>query len=71
MFAIPDATYGEQVGAAVVPAAAHVSADDILAQCRTGLAPYEVPARLDIVESLPHTAKGAIDRQAVKLLFAH
>jgi len=71
VFAIPDATYGEQVGAAVVPAAAHVSADDILAQCRTGLAPYEVPARLDIVESLPHTAKGAIDRQAVKLLFAH
>lgn len=71
VFAIPDATYGEQVGAAVVPSDTHVSADDIVAQCRTKLAPYEVPQRLAMVESLPHTAKGAIDRQAVKRQLAH
>ncbi|MBU8830087.1 FadD7 family fatty acid--CoA ligase [Mycolicibacterium goodii] len=71
VFAIPDATYGEQVGAAVVPSDLRASADDIVAECRTKLAPYEVPSRLDIVESLPHTAKGAIDRQAVTSQLAH
>ncbi|AKS32835.1 FadD7 family fatty acid--CoA ligase [Mycolicibacterium goodii] len=71
VFAVPDATYGEQVGAAVVLSDAGVGAEDIIAECRTRLAPYEVPQRLDIVGSLPHTAKGAIDRQAVKLQLAH
>jgi acyl-CoA synthetase (AMP-forming)/AMP-acid ligase II len=74
VFAIPDDTYGERVGAAVVlaeTAAATVSEADIVAQCRTRLAPYEVPERLDIVRSLPHTAKGAIDRQALRLQLAH
>lgn len=70
MFAIPDDTYGERVGAAVVLAAARASATDAIAmECRTKLSPFEVPERFEIVEALPHTAKGAIDRNAVRTQF--
>ncbi|MER6066324.1 hypothetical protein ABT167_35185 [Streptomyces sp. NPDC001792] len=53
MFAVPDPTYGQRVGTAVV------------------LAPYEVPERLAVVPSLPHTAKRASDRGAVAGLYGH
>ncbi|WP_396917884.1 FadD7 family fatty acid--CoA ligase [Mycolicibacterium sp.] len=70
VFAIPDDTYGERVGAAVVLAAARASATDAIAmECRTKLSPFEVPERFEIVEALPHTAKGAIDRNAVRTQF--
>ncbi|MDT5400286.1 MAG: hypothetical protein QOK33_3517 [Mycobacterium sp.] len=66
VFAIPDATYGERVGAAVVvDESAGVRPADILASCRSRLAPFEVPERLEVVAVLPHTAKGALDRRAV------
>lgn len=66
VFAIPDATYGERVGAAVVvDESAGVRPADILASCRGRLAPFEVPERLEVVAVLPHTAKGALDRRAV------
>lgn len=71
VFAIPDETYGELVGAAVVveqfPGA---EADRILDESRRRLSPYEVPARLVVVASLPHTAKGALDRRALQEQFA-
>jgi acyl-CoA synthetase (AMP-forming)/AMP-acid ligase II len=70
-FAIPDETYGELVGAAVVVGQfARADADQILDECRRRLSPFEVPARLLVVASLPHTAKGALDRRAVQEQFA-
>ena len=67
VFAVPDETYGELVGAAVVVAQfARAGADQILDECRRRLSPFEVPARLVVVASLPHTAKGALDRRAVQ-----
>jgi oxalate---CoA ligase len=67
VFAIPDETYGERVGAAVVLATARTSGTDALVrQCQARLSPFEVPERFEIVEALPHTAKGAIDRDAVR-----
>jgi acyl-CoA synthetase (AMP-forming)/AMP-acid ligase II len=35
------------------------------------LSPFEIPDRLEIVASLPHTAKGAVDRRAVQDRHAH
>ena len=71
MFAIPDDTYGELVGAAVVLGRfARAEAEPILDECRRRLSPFEVPARLVVVASLPHTAKGALDRRAVQEQFA-
>jgi acyl-CoA synthetase (AMP-forming)/AMP-acid ligase II len=68
VFAIPDATYGERVGAAVVVAEGEsVAAEEILKDSRNRLAPFEVPERLTVVAALPHTAKGALDRRAVAI----
>jgi len=68
VFAIPDATYGERVGAAVVVADGEsVAAEEILKDSRNRLAPFEVPERLAVVAALPHTAKGALDRRAVAI----
>jgi acyl-CoA synthetase (AMP-forming)/AMP-acid ligase II len=66
VFAIPDAMYGEGVGAAVVVAEGEtVTAEEILEDSRNRLAPFEVPERVAVVAALPHTAKGALDRRAV------
>jgi|EndMetStandDraft_6_1072998.scaffolds.fasta_scaffold15139_3 acyl-CoA synthetase (AMP-forming)/AMP-acid ligase II len=71
VFAIPDATYGERVGAAVVVAdTASVAPEEILEDSRNLLAPFEVPDRLTVVDALPHTAKGALDRRAVAVQYA-
>jgi acyl-CoA synthetase (AMP-forming)/AMP-acid ligase II len=71
VFAIPDATYGEGVGAAVVVAEGEsLAAEEILEDSRNRLAPFEVPERLTVVAALPHTAKGALDRRAVEDQYA-
>nr|WTB28702.1 FadD7 family fatty acid--CoA ligase [Streptomyces sp. NBC_00830] len=72
VFAIPDATYGQRVGAAVVlKEDADIGPPKILAYCRDHLARYEVPDRLAVVSTLTHTAKGSLDRRAVADLYGH
>jgi acyl-CoA synthetase (AMP-forming)/AMP-acid ligase II len=72
VFGIPDATYGERVGAAVVVAQGeNVDPEQILQSCHGQLALFEVPDHLEVVAALPHTAKGALDRRAVELQYAH
>jgi acyl-CoA synthetase (AMP-forming)/AMP-acid ligase II len=71
VFAIPDETYGERVGAAVVVADGEsVAPEEILQDSRNRLAPFEVPDRVTVVAALPHTAKGALDRRAVEHQYA-
>lgn len=71
VFAIPDATYGERVGAVVVVSENEsIGAETILQDCRSRLSPFEMPERLEVVPTLPHTAKGAIDRRAVEDQYA-
>jgi acyl-CoA synthetase (AMP-forming)/AMP-acid ligase II len=71
VFAIPDAIYGERVGAAVVVVEGNsVAPEQILQGSRNRLAPFEVPDRLHVVAVLPHTAKGSLDRRAVAVQFA-
>ncbi|MFF3468544.1 FadD7 family fatty acid--CoA ligase [Streptomyces sp. NPDC001984] len=72
VFAIPDATYGQRVGAAVVLARGEsLGAEEILQYCRSRLAPFEIPDRIEFVAALPHTAKGALDRKAVDTQYGH
>ncbi len=71
VFAIPDATYGQRVGAAVVVCEGEsLGSEQILRYCRNRLSAFEVPDRLEVVAALPHTAKGALDRRAVEAQFA-
>ncbi|HEV7850850.1 MAG TPA: FadD7 family fatty acid--CoA ligase [Mycobacterium sp.] len=72
VFAMPDATYGERVGAVVVLSQNEsIGPETILRECKSKLSPFEVPERLEVVAALPHTAKGALDRRAVEEQFAH
>jgi acyl-CoA synthetase (AMP-forming)/AMP-acid ligase II len=72
VFAIPDVTYGERVGAAVVVGETPgVSPEQILRKCRGLLSAFEVPERLEVVAALPHTAKGALDRRVIADQYAH
>ncbi|MFF0018871.1 FadD7 family fatty acid--CoA ligase [Streptomyces sp. NPDC005374] len=71
VFAVPDAVYGQRVGAAVVVREREaVGREEILRYCRDRLAPFEVPDLLELVAALPHTAKGGLDRKAVQTRYA-
>jgi acyl-CoA synthetase (AMP-forming)/AMP-acid ligase II len=63
-FATPHATLGEEVAAAVV---LHGQASEqvLLAHCRQQLAAFKVPRKLHIVEAIPRTATGKVQRRRV------
>ena len=64
---VPDAYRGEAIKAFVVlRPGAHATADDLLAHCRANLAKYKVPGTIQVVEALPKTTVGKIDRRALK-----
>jgi acyl-CoA synthetase (AMP-forming)/AMP-acid ligase II len=60
-FAVPDAKYGEVVGAAVVTSQA-VGERELLAHCAERLAAFKHPRAVYFVESLPKTATGKVQR---------
>jgi len=60
---LPDSTWGERVAAAVV---GNVTADEVRDHCRDRLASYEVPKTVRIVDDLPRTASGTVDRDALR-----
>jgi acyl-CoA synthetase (AMP-forming)/AMP-acid ligase II len=72
VFAVPDATVGQRVGAAVVVCRGEgIGTEQILQYCRYRLSAAEVPDRLEIVDALPRTAEGGLDRRAVEARYAH
>ncbi|MFF3754749.1 AMP-binding protein [Streptomyces sp. NPDC002018] len=71
VFPVPDAHYGQRVGAVVVIREGEIMyPGQILRYCRDRLSAVEVPDRLEIVAALPHTAKGGLDRRAVEKSYA-
>ena len=59
----PDAYRGETVKAFVsLNPGAQASAEDIVAHCRERLAAYKVPRRVEIIDELPKTLTGKIQR---------
>jgi len=69
-FAIPDEKYGEAVAAALVlrDPATHVA--DILAYAGGRLASFKVPSRVIVVDAIPRTATGKVQRRNVAAAFA-
>ncbi|MFF3658489.1 AMP-binding protein [Streptomyces olivochromogenes] len=57
---VPDPEMGERALAVVQPAAADVTADELLAYCRERLAPYKCPRAVDFVLSLPRDPSGKL-----------
>jgi acyl-CoA synthetase (AMP-forming)/AMP-acid ligase II len=59
---IPDEKWGELVTGLVVRADEGVRAEDLIAHCRTQLAGYKCPKRIEFVDSLPRTATGKLQK---------
>jgi acyl-CoA synthetase (AMP-forming)/AMP-acid ligase II len=68
-FGVPHPTWGEEVAAAVVLRSPEKDTA-ILAYCRERLADFKCPKKLFIVEQIPRTATGKIQRGAVAASFA-
>lgn len=67
-FGLPHPTWGEEVAAAVVLRSPEKDSA-ILAYCRERLADFKCPKKLYIVEKIPRTATGKIQRGAVAASF--
>jgi acyl-CoA synthetase (AMP-forming)/AMP-acid ligase II len=64
---VPDERWGEAVKAVVVPApGAELSAQDVIAFCRTRLARYQCPSSVDFVQELPRNATGKVLKRALR-----
>ncbi len=68
-FGVPHATWGEEVAAAVVLHSPEQESA-ILAYCKERLAEFKRPKKVYIVEKIPRTATGKIQRGAVAASFA-
>ncbi|MGR7002204.1 AMP-binding enzyme [Yinghuangia aomiensis] len=62
MIGTPDEKWGELVTALVVTDGSGVTAEELIAHCRTRLAGYKCPKRVDFAESLPRTATGKLQK---------
>jgi oxalate---CoA ligase len=63
-FGVPDAKYGELVGAAVT-LRADAEPGDLIEHCRGQLAAFKVPAQIDMLEEIPRTPTGKVQRRRV------
>lgn len=68
-FAVPDAKYGEVVGAAIVTRDA-VAKDDLRSYCSERLAAFKVPRAMEFRDTLPKTATGKVLRYRLAAEFA-
>lgn len=63
-FGIPDRIYGEDVAAAVV-LRADATEEDLIAHCKSKLADFKCPKAIHLLETIPRTATGKVQRRAV------
>ncbi len=63
-FGVPHPTHGEEPAAAVV-LGSDATERDLVAHCRQSLAPFKVPRKIHIVDSIPRTATGKVQRRVV------
>ena len=65
---IPDTTWGEIVGALLVPESGPLDLESVEAALRERVSSSEAPRRLAIAEAIPRNANGKVDRVAVRAL---
>jgi fatty-acyl-CoA synthase len=65
---VPDETWGEQVGAVIVPAGSQPapSPEELRAYCRERLARFKAPSFWYFVTALPSTATGKIQKYVLR-----
>ena len=65
VFGVPVPDLGEELRALVVVKGS-VSAAELIALCRSQLAGFKCPRTLDLVESLPRTTMGKLDKRVLR-----
>ena len=65
---IPDTTWGEIVGALVVPESETFDLESLEASVRERVSSAEVPRRLTVAEAIPRNANGKVDSVAVRVI---
>ena len=63
-FGIPDRVYGEDVAAAVV-LKSEATEKELIAHCRSSLSDFKCPKKIYIMDAIPRTATGKIQRRNV------
>jgi fatty-acyl-CoA synthase/long-chain acyl-CoA synthetase len=63
---VPDDEWGEAVKAVVVPDGDTIDRDDLQSFCKERLAAYEVPKSFDVVDDLPTTPYGKLDKKRLR-----
>ena len=63
---VPDEEWGEAVKAVVVPEGDTVDQADLRSFCLDHLADYEIPKSVDVVEELPTTPYGKLDKKRLR-----
>lgn len=63
---VPDADWGEAVTAFIRPKTGSVDSGEVMAICRKKLAKYKVPKTIHIVEELPLTSYGKMDKKKLR-----
>ncbi|MHB1421217.1 MAG: class I adenylate-forming enzyme family protein, partial [Bacillota bacterium] len=64
---VPDDVWGEAVKAVVVPSAGEsISADEIIAFCKSSLASYKCPTTVDIIDILPRNPSGKVLKRVLR-----
>lgn len=74
VFAVPHATLGEEIAAAVVAAATPAGADlaaTVRAAVRPVLGPGRLPAYIHVIDALPRTAGGKLQRRLLAERYRH
>jgi fatty-acyl-CoA synthase len=67
---VPDEKWGELVTALVMPVeGAELTEEDVIAHCRTLLAGYKCPKRVELRDSLPRTATGKLQKFKLRAEF--
>ncbi|HUD73028.1 MAG TPA: AMP-binding protein [Dongiaceae bacterium] len=67
VYGAPDDAWGESVRAAVVLApGARATAGELIALCRTRIAAFKCPRAIDLLDALPRTGSGKIDKRALR-----
>ena len=70
-FGVPHPTWGEEVAAAVVLKEGESATEgDILGYCREHLAEFKSPKKIHVVQQIPRTATGKVQRRVVAAAFA-
>ncbi len=66
---VPDADFGEAVVAVIIASGSPPTAEQVISHCRTQLANFKVPKRVEIIDTLPRNAMGKVQKNLLRERF--